>query len=219
MLVRQMMTLDSWILSSQLPPNLSLPSTRNKVWEKIKADNQAASSADTSVGERSLDLPLSIRHPRKARTVIPAPVESLPASIASVSIATELEITASLVSELNTLHCLNLTERPEVKRDRGLPTAGLGGCKLVLGEGDILYLDLYSNTVYMGSDEFGMPVPVFKNSSGSFHMSRFLETAPEAFLRKCFSLVRNLLQMAYGRQHHHHLRVAATALCPVPLLQ
>ena len=75
---------------------------------------------------------LSIRHPRKARTVIPAPVEPLPANIAPVFLTTELEITASLVSELNTLHCPNLTEHPKIKRDSGLPTAGLGGCKLVM---------------------------------------------------------------------------------------
>ena len=55
---------------------------------------------------------------------------------------------------------------------------------LNLGERDILYLDLYSNNVYMGSDKFGMPVPAFKNSSVSYHMSGCLETTPEAFLRK-----------------------------------
>ena len=53
-------------------------------------------------------------------------------NIAPVSLETECEITASLVSELNNLHCLNLTEQPEIKRDSGLPTAGLGGCKLVM---------------------------------------------------------------------------------------
>ena len=202
-----------------------------------------------------MDLPLSIRHPRKVRTVIPAPAEALPASIAPVSIATEREITASLVSELNILHCLNLTKQPEVKRDSSLPTAGLGGCKLVmvgashtgkiaaltrhsgmteyvplpgqllsaesvssledkltalsLGDGDILYLDLYSNTVYMGSDEFGMPVPAFKTSPGTYHMSGCLETAPEAFLRKRFSLVRDLLQLVGS----------ATIICVLPLLR
>ena len=54
---------------------------------------------------------------------------------------------------------------------------------LNLGEGDILYLDLFSNTVYMGSDEFGMPVPAFKTSAGSYHLSGCLEIAPEAFLQ------------------------------------
>ena len=102
------------------------------VWVKIKDDNKEVSCTGTSVVEQSMDLPLSIRHPRKARTVIPAPVDPLPASIVPVSFATEREITASLVSELNNLHSLNLTEQPEVKRDSSLPTPGLGGCKLVM---------------------------------------------------------------------------------------
>ena len=47
----------------------------------------------------------------------------------------------------------------------------------------------------MGRDD-GMPVPAFKNSSGTYHMSGCLEVAPEAFLRKCFSLVRRVLEAA-----------------------
>ena len=59
----------------------------------------------------------------------------------------------------------------------------------------------------MGSDEFGMPVTAFKNSLGSYYMSGCLETASEAFLRKGFSLIRNLLQMAGS----------ATIICVLPL--
>ena len=142
---------------------------------------------DPSAPEQSLDMALSIRHPRKTRTVIYAPVNPLPTSIAPVSLANEVEITVSLIKELNSLHCLNLTELPEIKCNCGHPTAGLGGCKLVLvgashtakiaaltrhngstEEGDTLSIDLYSNTVYMGSNDFGMPVPAFKTSSGSY---------------------------------------------------
>ena len=53
-----------------------------------------------------------------------------------------------------------------------------------------------------------MPVPAFKNSSGSFHMSGWcLETAPETFLWKGFSLTWNLLQLAGN----------ATIICVLPL--
>ena len=45
----------------------------------------------------------------------------------------------------------------------------------------------------MGSNEIGMPVPEFKTSAGSFHMSGCLEITPEAFLWKWFS---NLLELA-----------------------
>ena len=252
-LIRQLLDLDSWLLSSQLPSNVTLPSTRNLVWDRIKSDNPATGPSSLAVNELSMDLPLSVRHPRKARTVIPAPADPLPGSIAPLSLSSEIGITASLVAELNTLHCLNLSEEPEIKRDSGLPTAGLGGCKLVmlggshtskiaaltrhsgtteyiqlpgqllstesvvnldekiaslnLGEGDILYLDLYSNSIYMGSDEFGMPVPAFKSPSGSYHMTGCLETAPEAFLRKRFSLIKPMLQLVGN----------ATIICVLPL--
>ena len=65
-----------------------------------------------------------------------------------------------------------------------------------LGEKDILYIDLFSNSIFMGSDDNGMPVPASKNSSGMYHMSGCLEVAPEAFLRKHFSLVRRVLEAA-----------------------
>ena len=69
-------------------------------------------------------------------------------------------------------------------------------------------MDLYSNTIYMGSDNFGMPVPTFKSlTGGSYRMSGCLETATEAFLRKRFGLVRNLLQQVGN----------TTIICVLPL--
>ena len=68
-------------------------------------------------------------------------------------------------------------------------------------------MDLYSNTNYMGSHEFGMPVPAFKSLAGVYHMTSCVETAPEAFLRKRFSLIRNLLQLAGN----------STIICVLPL--
>ena len=105
---------------------------RNLAWEKIKSDNPASGQSGAVHCEQSLDLPLSVRHPRKARTVIPAPLDPLPTTIAPIPLATEAAITESLIAELNSLHCLNLSEKPEVKRDSGLPKTGLGGCKLVM---------------------------------------------------------------------------------------
>ena len=48
----------------------------------------------------------------------------------------------------------------------------------------------------MGSNDYGMPVPAFKNSSGTYHMTGCLEVAREAFLRKRFSLVHRALEAA-----------------------
>ena len=76
-----------------------------------------------------------------------------------------------------------------------------------LGEKDILYIDLFSNSIYMGSDDSGMPIPVFKTSTGTYHMSGCLEVAPEAFLRKRFRVVHRVLEAAG----------AATIICALPL--
>ena len=53
---------------------------------------------------------------------------------------------------------------------------------LGLGEGDILYMDIFSNSIYMGSDENGMPIPACKNLSGTYHLTGCVEVAPEAVL-------------------------------------
>ena len=78
-----------------------------------------------------------------------------------------------------------------------------------LGEKDILYIDLFSDSIYMGSVDSGMPVPAFKNTTGTYHMSGCLEVAPEAFLRKQFSLIHGVLE-AGG---------AAIIICALLLLQ
>ena len=76
-----------------------------------------------------------------------------------------------------------------------------------LEDKDILYIDLFSNSIYMGSDDSGMPVPAFKNTTGTYHMSGCLEVAPEAFLRKRFSLIHRVLDAAG----------AAIIICALPL--
>ena len=48
----------------------------------------------------------------------------------------------------------------------------------------------------MGSDDNGLPVPAFKNNTGTYHMSGCLEVAPEAFLCKRFSLIHRVLEAA-----------------------
>ena len=52
-----------------------------------------------------------------------------------------------------------------------------------------------------------MPVPAFKSLTGAYQMTGCVETAPEAILRKRFSLVRNLLQLVGN----------STIICVLPL--
>ena len=81
-LVWLLMDIDSWILSSQLSPNLSLPVTRNLVGEKVLSDNPAdgPGAANAVVTAHSIDMPISIRHMRKTRTLIGTPVDPPPHS-------------------------------------------------------------------------------------------------------------------------------------------
>ena len=65
----------------------------------------------------------------------------------------------------------------------------------------------------MGSDESGMPVPTFKNSSGTYHMSGCLEVAPEAFPQP------SPLRAGSCRCGHYHLYASSPALCEEALLQ
>ena len=91
-LVRLLMDIDSWILSSQLPPNLSLPVTRNLVWDKVKCDNPTTAGAATAVvTAHSLDMPISIRHPRKTRTLIGTPVDPPPPRRHSAHLSSDRE--------------------------------------------------------------------------------------------------------------------------------
>ena len=71
--------------------------------------------------------------------------------------ATEIEITSSLTSELNSLHCLNLAERPDIKCGSGLPTAELGGCKLVI-VGGLHTAKISALSRHSGSMEY-IPLP------------------------------------------------------------
>ena len=79
-LVWLLMDIDSWILSSQLSPNLSLPVTRNLVREKVLSDNPAdgPGAANAVVTAHSIDMPISIMHPRKTRTLSGTPVDPPP---------------------------------------------------------------------------------------------------------------------------------------------
>ena len=72
-LVKLLLDLDSWILSTKMSLSRILSTTRNLVWNRIKEDNPDSSSATSSSQtnpEVSLDLPVSTRNPRKVRTIL-----------------------------------------------------------------------------------------------------------------------------------------------------
>jgi hypothetical protein len=51
-------------------------------------------------------------------------------------------------------------------------------------EGDVAYLDFFSNGYLMGSDENGLPVKAFPGTDKKYHLSGLVEGAPTAVLRK-----------------------------------
>ena len=59
----------------------------------------------------------------------------------------------------------------------------LGSCNIK--EADTVVMDLLSNSVYMGSDESGLPVRPSKSpSDGLYHVPGDLQVAPESMLKK-----------------------------------
>ena len=70
----------------------------------------------------------------------------------------------------------------------------------MLWEGHIIYLDMFSNITYIGSDENGMLIPAQKCNTGSYHISRCVVVAPEAVQRKRVTLMRPVLEAAGAQE-------------------
>jgi hypothetical protein len=56
--------------------------------------------------------------------------------------------------------------------------------ELAVREGDIVYLDLFSNSYLMGSDDNGLPVKAFQGADNRYHLPGLVEGAPTAVLKK-----------------------------------
>ena len=79
-----------------------------------------------------LDLPVTFSNPRKIRFELCLPVGPLPTKILPLSQEREQTIVCQLITELKSLHCLKLSEKPDLKRGMCLPTLEHGLRKLVL---------------------------------------------------------------------------------------
>ena len=102
---------------------------RDKLWERVKNDNPGNNTEMQSGG--LVELPISFRNPRKIRFELCAPVGPLPVAILPMSQESEQQIVHQLLTELNSLHCLTLSEKPELKRGVCLPTREQGLSRLV----------------------------------------------------------------------------------------
>jgi hypothetical protein len=67
---------------------------------------------------------------------------------------------------------------------------------LKLGPADYLVLDIFSNTVYMGSNEEGLPTPAFRDDEGKYHVPGYMDVAPTAALRRLAGMGKRLAEAA-----------------------
>ena len=63
--IAAMANMDSWVVSNKMAPNISLPETRNKLWEVLC--RSASSFVETGPKGEVLYLPMSLTNPRKRR--------------------------------------------------------------------------------------------------------------------------------------------------------
>ena len=124
--VRLLYDLDAWILTSKMTASQTLAETCSILWERIKADNPSGTAESPGGGGGLVDFPISFRNPRKVRFELCAPVGPLPSAIIPMSQDSEQLIVHKLLSELNTLHCMKLNEKPELKRGVCLQRARMG---------------------------------------------------------------------------------------------
>ena len=117
--------LGAWILASKMTTSQMLAATRGMMW----ADNTANTSE--AQGGGLVELPVSFRNLRKVRFVLCSPIGPLPTALLPLSKESEQLIVHQLISELNSLHCLNLCKKPELKRGMCLPTHEHGLSRLV----------------------------------------------------------------------------------------
>jgi hypothetical protein len=64
-----------------------------------------------------------------------------------------------------------------------------------LGENDTIVLDLFSNMIFSGSDDFGNPQPAFKEG-GKFHLSGYVDISPTPKVRRMAANASKLAETA-----------------------
>jgi hypothetical protein len=100
-LIRDLYDLDTWLRSGVVGTMLSLPLTREKFWETVRAESSMVSTTNTA--ERTLFLPETIENSHKIRTVSGSVEGLLPGNISPLSAEIEKMLIATLMSELKTV--------------------------------------------------------------------------------------------------------------------
>ena len=132
-LIKSLSDLDSWILSSNLAPSLTLHAPRSLVWQRISEDSASGGvSAATGSTAMSLEVPCTFRNPCKTCCVIGETAIKLPCEVKPMSPEFEKRIVSILTAELNKQYCLRLLVNPNLKPSGGLPQSDTRECSLVM---------------------------------------------------------------------------------------
>ena len=117
--IAQLANLDSWIMSNKMAPSISLPVSRDKLWDIL------CKSASTFVSQgpkgESLYLPLSLTNSRKCRFSAGALEGPFPVTVDALDAASEHEVVCALTRELNDCYCLSLPSDPVLDRHSESP--------------------------------------------------------------------------------------------------
>ena len=106
-----------------MAPNISLPETRNKLWEVLC--RRASSFVETGPKGEVLYLPLSLTNPRKRRFNAGALEGPFPVKIHLLDQAMEGKIVCAITRELNDCYCLSLPADPTLTSSRTPPRTTL----------------------------------------------------------------------------------------------
>jgi hypothetical protein len=114
-LARDMMDLDSWIVSTGAGQATGLPDTRDAFWRIVLADGGEGRRVYTS--SAPLSLPAGIRNPRIRPFMSGAFVGTVPAEIPPLKQEDETKIVRTLLNELNEKFGVNLDCQPSFERN------------------------------------------------------------------------------------------------------
>ena len=220
--------MDSWVVSNKMAPNISLPGSRNKLWDVLC--RSTSTLVETGPKGKVLFLPLSLTNPCKHRFNAGVLQGPLPVTIHPLDQDMECKVVCALTRELNDCYCLSLPTDPILDHCWDAPAHDLSGTRLVfvgsshagklsalvlaslettflklphqsqmleaakdladklgqlgLTKDDVIYLDLISNLVFLGTDQDGNSIEPFKGEGRKWHISGSLVAADKPRIRR-----------------------------------
>jgi len=116
-LLRDMMDLDCWIVSTGAGQATGLPDSRDAFWRVVREEGMGGRRVYTS--SAPLSLPGGIKNPRIRPFMSGAYAGTIPAEILPLEPEAERALVGSLLHELNEKFCVNLDPNPSL--DRSIP--------------------------------------------------------------------------------------------------